>query len=386
MCKEEGRSRPGCSGEGAASSCSGSRRDTGRHGRGSRCGQPGGRRRRPRATRPQRKGRDAPGSSRESPVLRWRGAPARPPPRAARQTSSKSGERCSSPPTTASTAGSCGSRTAPRRARSWSRTSDPDQYTATTARLPDPPDLTAVGGTLFFTADDGVHGRELWKSDGTKAGTVLVKDITPRRRCQRLRPVPLTDVGGTLFFTADDGVHGEELWKSDGTKAGTVLVKDISPTQRPRLQPVLADRCGRDVVLHRRRRRPRPGAVEVGRHQGGHRPGQGHPARYRLQLSPYLPDRCGRDVVLHRRRRRPRPGAVEVGRHQGRHRPGQGHHSSASDYSGSALPDRCGRDVVLRRRRRHPRRELWKSDGTKAGTVLVKDITPARLRQLSRPP
>ena len=85
------------------------------------------------------------------------------------------GGRCSSPSTTASTAGSCGSRTAPRRARSWSRTSSP----TTTATTSGPSSLTGVGGTLFFTADDGIHGRELWKSDGTKAGTVLVKDIDP---------------------------------------------------------------------------------------------------------------------------------------------------------------------------------------------------------------
>ena len=97
--------------------------------------------------------------------------------------------------------------------------------------------LTAVGGTLFFTADDGVHGRELWKSDGTRAGTVLVKDIDPRRATTTTkRPASLTDVGGTLFFTADDGVHGPELWKSDGTKAGTVLVKDITPRRRRRLR------------------------------------------------------------------------------------------------------------------------------------------------------
>ena len=84
-----------------------------------------------------------------------------------------------------------------------------------------------MGGTLFFTADDGTHGRELWRSDGSRAGTVLVKDIDPDGNGRE--PYSLTGAGGTLFFTADDGTHGQELWKSDGTRAGTVLVKDIIP-------------------------------------------------------------------------------------------------------------------------------------------------------------
>jgi ELWxxDGT repeat protein len=89
-----------------------------------------------------------------------------------------------------------------------------------------PSALAGVGGTLFFTARDGTHGPELWKSDGTEAGTVLVKDIHPGVR--HGEPNSLTGVGGTLFFTADDGARGSELWKSDGTEAGTVLVKDIN--------------------------------------------------------------------------------------------------------------------------------------------------------------
>ncbi|MBI1880696.1 MAG: hyalin [Chloroflexi bacterium] len=86
-------------------------------------------------------------------------------------------------------------------------------------------DLVAVNGTLFFTASDGVNGFELWKSDGTSAGTVLVKDIYPGNL--HSFPTHLTNVNGTLFFVANDGVYGPSLWKSNGTAAGTVLVKVV---------------------------------------------------------------------------------------------------------------------------------------------------------------
>ena len=89
-----------------------------------------------------------------------------------------------------------------------------------------PTQLTQVGSTLFFAADDGIHGVELWKSDGTAAGTKMVKNI--RALDKSSDPRDLTAVGNTLFFTATDGTHGRELWKSNGTKAGTVMVKDIN--------------------------------------------------------------------------------------------------------------------------------------------------------------
>lgn len=92
---------------------------------------------------------------------------------------------------------------------------------------PFPDSLINVGGTLFFAASDAGGGRELWKSNGTSAGTVRVLDI--RSGSQGSNPENLTVVNGILFFTADDGVSGRELWKSDGTTAGTARVLDIEP-------------------------------------------------------------------------------------------------------------------------------------------------------------
>jgi ELWxxDGT repeat protein len=80
-------------------------------------------------------------------------------------------------------------------------------------------------GDAYFAGGAGTGDVELWKSDGTLAGTVLVKDIRPGATGSY--PQNLVNVNGTLFFTADDGAHGIELWKSDGTAAGTAMVKDI---------------------------------------------------------------------------------------------------------------------------------------------------------------
>ena len=84
-----------------------------------------------------------------------------------------------------------------------------------------------LGGRLVLWADDGAHGSEPWVTDGTPAGTSLLKDLYPGPA--RSGPGSFTIRGSTLFFFAHDGVHGFEPWKTDGTAAGTVLVHDVAP-------------------------------------------------------------------------------------------------------------------------------------------------------------
>jgi ELWxxDGT repeat protein len=87
------------------------------------------------------------------------------------------------------------------------------------------PTFTGVENQVFFAAKDDSHGSELWRTDGTPAGTLLVKDIFSGTLGSD--PLPVASLGTVLYFTADDGLHGRELWRSDGTGAGTTLVKDI---------------------------------------------------------------------------------------------------------------------------------------------------------------
>ncbi|HEX2644973.1 MAG TPA: ELWxxDGT repeat protein [Thermoanaerobaculia bacterium] len=87
--------------------------------------------------------------------------------------------------------------------------------------------LTSFNGALYFVADDGSRGGEVWKSDGTAAGTVLLRDIAPGSNDSR--PTGLAVANGRLFFSANDGVHGAELWQTDGSAGGTRLVQDIAP-------------------------------------------------------------------------------------------------------------------------------------------------------------
>ncbi|MCB0700100.1 MAG: T9SS type A sorting domain-containing protein [Chitinophagales bacterium] len=145
----------------------------------------------------------------------------------------------------------------------------------------DPGSVIVVDTFLFFTANDGIHGREPWICDGTQAGTKIIKDINPGTTgslggliaanngkvyftatdyssspfpgsepwvtdgtatgTQMIKdiytgtkssisfPEKFTSSAGNVYFFADDGTHGKELWVTDGTANGTYMVKDINP-------------------------------------------------------------------------------------------------------------------------------------------------------------
>ncbi len=83
-----------------------------------------------------------------------------------------------------------------------------------------PLDFTGLGSAAYFIADDGVHGRELWRSDGSPEGTSLVEDVQPGPASGAWR---LWSFNGSLYFSGPAG-----LWRSDGTPDGTQHVSDVA--------------------------------------------------------------------------------------------------------------------------------------------------------------
>lgn len=84
-----------------------------------------------------------------------------------------------------------------------------------------------VSGPLAYFVAGDQRGIELWRTDGTPAGTQIVSDLTPGSGSTFLDE--LTPVPGGLAFIARDAASGEELWFTDGSAAGTRLVADIAP-------------------------------------------------------------------------------------------------------------------------------------------------------------
>jgi ELWxxDGT repeat protein len=185
-------------------------------------------------------------------------------------------------------------------------------------------ELVVVGDQLYFRylGDNGA-GTELWKTDGTEAGTMMVKDLHPGPG--GLRPYLLTEAGGLLyFFTRDDQNVTVTLWKSDGTEMGTMIVSTIASAYLQGREPTDIREVDGKVFFEVNNDLWVTDGTQAGTEL----------LREFLDMPPHLTQLPQRQFV-------------ELN--------GQLYFHAADVEHG---------------------RELWTSDGTDAGTVLVKDIRP----------
>jgi ELWxxDGT repeat protein len=228
----------------------------------------------------------------------------------------------------------------------------------------------AIGGVVFFAGFTPDGGAELWKTDGTAAGTARVKDILPGTGSSN--PTLLTNVGGILYFTAVDPDHGRELWKSDGTDAGTVLVAETAPGPSSRTITEIQPADGTTYFA----------TLADTTVQGGLWKTDGTPAGTTLLLesraTPTRLEALGSRVVFlgydgeHGQEPWVSDGTPDGTRMLKDVNPFGG--SADNSYLVDAF--RFGDAVYFSANDSAHGLELWKTDGTTAGSVLVKDLLP----------
>src|SRR5262245_60390318 len=106
-----------------------------------------------------------------------------------------------------------------------------DEYTPTP--LCAAPELTPsfyeLRDLIFFINKTPEQGSELWRTDGTAAGTFCVRDINPGPAGSNVELIGAQPYANVLYFRAYDPDHGFELFRTDGTSSGTRIVEDLNP-------------------------------------------------------------------------------------------------------------------------------------------------------------
>ncbi len=92
-----------------------------------------------------------------------------------------------------------------------------------------PSSFIVFNNTLYFVATTPGNGTEVWKSDGTDPGTVMLKDINLGPGNGAALNTPFYVANGNLYFPATDGANGFEPWITNGTGPATIMLKDINP-------------------------------------------------------------------------------------------------------------------------------------------------------------
>jgi len=87
--------------------------------------------------------------------------------------------------------------------------------------------LTLYNSEIYFSANDGINGLELWHSDGTSDGTEMLANINPSGSFNPKYLTRMNSYDDLLYFAAEDGSNGKALWQSDGTSGGTTMVENM---------------------------------------------------------------------------------------------------------------------------------------------------------------
>lgn len=234
-------------------------------------------------------------------------------------------------------------------------------------------------GALYFAANDLEQGVELWRSDGTPAGTFQVEDLRPGAAGSE--PAELTELAGRLFFRAEDGSRGPALWTSDGTAQGTRLVRDPLPGSAAHRGPSLLRAVGNTLFFAAPVSRRRDGLWTSDGTSGGTSPRIDFPAS--PSASAFLDATVLGDRLLFV------ADEPDQGRElwasdgtQGGTRPltrfaPAAPFSPLSVSNGRLLPERpLGNAMVFRAQDGAHGVEPWVTDGTPAGTRLLRDVCP----------